>query len=235
MPQKLEQYLDSLEKPLARLTPQERQEWRTEVAQHISSLAEAHTELGATEQEALEAAIAQFGDAKVVAHRLRQEAAYRRITFSPFQAITSALLVLILAQVAVLVFMGVLAAINIRAGWMLPYSALCVASFLLFLSGPILGGILLGRMLPRWRIVRDSFSTRTVIFFVLMILLELFWLTVLQGVLGAFAGSFTPGAPEIDFRFSLLCVPLTVLAALSGSRWASSQMRRRAITVEAGR
>lgn len=236
MQQKLDQYLDSLEKPLSQLTPYERQEWRTEAAQHITHLAEAHEELGLSQREALEEAIRQFGDAKIVAQRLRQETANRRVSFHPLQAITAALLVLMLAQVGVLMLMGVLSAINIRAGQILPYSVLCIASFALYLGGPIVGGLLLGRQLPRWRVSSShtSFSRKTTSSFIVTILLQLFWLTVLQSVLGAFAGSVTPGAPTIDFRFSLLCVPLIVIAAIAGNSLTRARMRHRLSTIGAG-
>lgn len=59
---RLEAYLDECEAPLARCTGTERAEWRDEARQHLIALMELHVELGASEEEALEAALRQFGE-----------------------------------------------------------------------------------------------------------------------------------------------------------------------------
>ena len=58
----LEVYLDECEAPLARLPETERAGWRDEAQQHLVALVEAHIELGASEEEAVEAALRQFGE-----------------------------------------------------------------------------------------------------------------------------------------------------------------------------
>jgi hypothetical protein len=61
-PSRVEAYLDELERPLAHLPASERREWREEARQHLLSLAAAHEELGASPQEAVDAAVREFGD-----------------------------------------------------------------------------------------------------------------------------------------------------------------------------
>jgi hypothetical protein len=66
----LEAYLDECEAPLARLPVTERDEWRDEARQHLLALVEAHLELGRSEEEAVEAALRQFGEPRRLGKRL---------------------------------------------------------------------------------------------------------------------------------------------------------------------
>jgi hypothetical protein len=62
LPSPLEQYLDRLEQPLAALPRDVRSEWREEARQHLLHLIAAYEELGTPADEAVLAAIRQFGD-----------------------------------------------------------------------------------------------------------------------------------------------------------------------------
>jgi uncharacterized membrane protein len=66
----LDEFLDQLERPLHRLSVSERQEWREEARQHLVYLAEAHEELGASPDEALQAAMRQFGNPQRISREL---------------------------------------------------------------------------------------------------------------------------------------------------------------------
>jgi hypothetical protein len=79
-PNRLEEYLDQLERPLTALSPTARREWREEAHEHLQSLIAAHEELGSSPEEAVEAAVRQFGDAARIGRGLRSVARRRRRT-----------------------------------------------------------------------------------------------------------------------------------------------------------
>ncbi len=68
---RLEQYLDQLEQPLAALSAEARGEWREEARQHLLCLIAAHEELGSSPEEAMAAALRQFGDPDRIGQSLR--------------------------------------------------------------------------------------------------------------------------------------------------------------------
>lgn len=72
MHSRLEQYLDEVDRRLEALPSWERREWREEAQAHLQALADAHQELGRTPEEAVEAAILQFGDAERLGQELRR-------------------------------------------------------------------------------------------------------------------------------------------------------------------
>src|SRR5947209_3644884 len=69
-PSRLDEYLDRLSEPVTVLSAREQQEWREEARQHLLCLAAAYEELGSSPEEALEAALRQFGDARQIGRRL---------------------------------------------------------------------------------------------------------------------------------------------------------------------
>lgn len=69
MQNRLKQYLDEVEKPVP---ASEREAWRREAEQHLTSLVAANEELGATPDEAAEAAALQFGDADQIGKGIRK-------------------------------------------------------------------------------------------------------------------------------------------------------------------
>src|SRR5688572_116869 len=74
--QRVEEYLDRVCGQLpADLTLARRREVREELRTHLGALVEAHRELGASEEEAVEAALRQFGDARRLAREWRKAAA----------------------------------------------------------------------------------------------------------------------------------------------------------------
>jgi hypothetical protein len=81
---RLDEYLDECEAPLARLPITERDEWRDEARQHLLALVEAHVELGVSEEEAVEAALRQFGEPRQLGKKLA--AALRRTGCSRAEA-----------------------------------------------------------------------------------------------------------------------------------------------------
>lgn len=81
---RLEAYLDECEVPLARLPVTERAEWRDEARQHLLALVEAHLEFGASEEEAIETALQQFGEPRRLGKKLA--AARRRTACSRAEA-----------------------------------------------------------------------------------------------------------------------------------------------------
>lgn len=70
---RLEAYLEELERPLEGLSVEARREWREEARQHLVALVEAHEELGRPPEEAVEAAIASFGDPVHLGREMRKE------------------------------------------------------------------------------------------------------------------------------------------------------------------
>lgn len=68
---RLEQYLDRLEEPLAAFPSEVRAEWREEARQHLLHLIAAYEELGTPPDEAVQAAIRQFGDPEHIGKNLQ--------------------------------------------------------------------------------------------------------------------------------------------------------------------
>jgi hypothetical protein len=68
----IEDYLESVRKRLNPLPAEERACELVEIRTHLTELAKAHAELGATEAEALHAALRQFGDPRKVGVELRR-------------------------------------------------------------------------------------------------------------------------------------------------------------------
>jgi len=72
--QRLEGYLQTMEQHLGGVSAAGKQEWRAEAQAHLLALVEAHEELGATREEAVEAALKQFGSGKQIGRALAEAA-----------------------------------------------------------------------------------------------------------------------------------------------------------------
>lgn len=72
--QRLESYLQTIEQHLGGVGAAGKQEWRAEARAHLLALVEAHEELGATPEEAVEAALKQFGSGKQIGRALAKAA-----------------------------------------------------------------------------------------------------------------------------------------------------------------
>jgi len=75
----LDHYLETMEGRLKSLTPARRQEEMQEIRQHLEALAAGHRIAGLSENEAVEAAIRQFGHAEQVGQALNQASQQKRI------------------------------------------------------------------------------------------------------------------------------------------------------------
>lgn len=76
----LEHYIETIEGRLKSLPPARRQEEMQEIRQHLEALAAGHRIAGLSEDEAVEAAIRQFGHAEQVGKELSQAAQRQRIS-----------------------------------------------------------------------------------------------------------------------------------------------------------
>ena len=136
---RLEHYLDEMERPLTRLSAETRREWREEARQHLLDLVAAHEELGASPQEAMEAALRQFGDARQIGRQLQRAAQEQTMGPGAALALFSPLLI-----AAILLLTGCAYA-YVLSGSLLAYTVLQWAGVGAFLAVPILGGWRVGR------------------------------------------------------------------------------------------
>lgn len=70
---RLRSYLDELEKPLSSVGEEERREWRAEAEEHLRQLIAANEELGSSREEAISAAIKQFGNTQTIGRNVARE------------------------------------------------------------------------------------------------------------------------------------------------------------------
>ena len=75
----LDHYLETIEGRLKRLAPARRQEDMQEIRQHLEALAAGHRIAGLSEDEAVAAAIRQFGHAEQVGQELSQASQQQRM------------------------------------------------------------------------------------------------------------------------------------------------------------
>lgn len=155
MQSRLEQYLDQVEQELKALPSWEREEWREEARQHLGALVEAHEELGSSREEALQAALAQFGPARSLGRALRSASsvglAHRRAS----RELAWSMHVLAWDTVVTVAAMNLLVDGG-AARW---------AALLVLLVGHAIGGAVLGRMTGR-----SSLSRWVVLPYLLMLL-----------------------------------------------------------------
>jgi hypothetical protein len=236
MQQRFEQYLDSLEKPLNTLSPDERREWRHEAAQHLGDLAAAHEELGATPEEAAEAALAQFGDAGLIGSQMRQQASGRILDGSGWQAAARAVLLLFAPVCVGHTVLAALSAVYIRGG-PVTYQHLGTAAAIVFLFAPLAGGWLVGRRLPRWEVsARGQRRTRRDHApwpwqrrmpdsdFLPWLLVATFFYLMMGSVLSVFGQ--VAGPVQLEWGYGFLWLPMATAAAWAGSRWTRARLRR---------
>jgi hypothetical protein len=217
MQKQLEQYLDSLEKPLSKLSVTERREWRQEAEQHLASLAAAHEELGADHEAALEAAIAQFGDAPRIARAMRSETTRSRFYVSPIQGLAGALVLQLVVAILGLVGLGVLAVIYIK-GDGASDDVVSIGARALLAGSPLIGGALLGCNRHRWRLAPGATppDRLTTFFSYLGIVVATLLICATDSVLWTLADFSRHGAPGIDARSIFVRLSLTVVSAAAG-------------------
>jgi len=87
--ERVERFYLRLNEPLRRMPAPERAELHQEVRQHLETLAAAHLELGASPEEAIEAALRSFGDPAIVGRKLMRE--WRLKNRDPFWATVTAI------------------------------------------------------------------------------------------------------------------------------------------------
>jgi hypothetical protein len=152
MQSRFEPYLEEMEHRLSGVPRAERREWREEAAQHLSSLAAAHEELGATPEEAAEAAVAQFGDVGRIGAMVG-EAERRRLSCGKTFAEQTVSAMAILYRVPFLAYLLTAMGFVVVYLWLDSESArgtypgLTQAAFLL---APLLGGVDGALRLRQW-------------------------------------------------------------------------------------
>jgi hypothetical protein len=149
---RLQGYLDSLEKPLATLGEAARREWRSEAEGHLRSLVAAHEELGATQEEAVESALARFGASKQIGSRMRQATLRYDARQNPAARITERVIkcsagALLPALVSFLTFVLLYVYTDNLAAQAAARGVVTAA----LLAGPLVNGWLLGGILPSLR------------------------------------------------------------------------------------
>jgi len=133
MPSRLEKYLDEVTRPVA---PAQRAEWQEEAQQHLDALVAAHEELGLSREEAVEAAIGSFGEAKQIGKSIERESSGS--TFR--QAVGKGILRFALPVLACFFPMACAAALFGVVGGEAYLATLRMAGGVLLVLTPVLGG-----------------------------------------------------------------------------------------------
>jgi hypothetical protein len=154
MANRLEQYLDEVAQPVSDC---HRMEWREEARQHIASLVAAHEELGLGHEEAVEAALASFGEARQIGQSVQKETTRA----SSIRALGRGVLYFALPVFACFFPMAVATALFGLVGGETYLSSLRTAGSLLLVFAPILGGWNVGRKASPSRPLRDVLFTAT--------------------------------------------------------------------------
>ena len=203
MHSRLEQYLDELERPLTGVAPQTRNEWREEARQHLLALAAAHEEMGSPPEQALEAALRQFGHAPRIGKQLRRSLLGHplngRVTFALFSGPVIASLLLMIGLGYAYVLSGSPAAL----------AAMRISGACAFVAVPVIGGWRIGTRQRRgwlgWRVL--AALTLSALAFV-----------PIAGVLSLCLSFFEAGAGAVpDLWQGLLWLPIAAGSALLAS------------------
>jgi hypothetical protein len=215
MHSRLERYLEELERPLTALTPEARAEWREEARQHLAALAAAHEELGSSPEEAVEAALRQFGDARQIGRQVQQSSPEGLQKGGSWRAIGRAYLLFSAPLMA-----GIIAMIGFGYAYVLSLNpaaldAMRVAGACAFVAVPVAGGWRVGRRMPGRRPGMHLLAALALSFFAVPI----------AGVFLHPALGFGQGA-DFDARWGLLWLPTASLSATLASWW--TRQRRRA-------
>lgn len=150
--QRVKRFFFRLDEPLRGIPAPERAELHTELRQHLETLVATHLELGASPEEAIEAALRSFGDPAIVGRKLMRE--WRLKNRDPFWATVA----------AIGVFQLVLgSALQILLAWRFHYyghGAIDTHVAQMYNLGvsliPLLGGIVVGLRLPD-RVISAAF------------------------------------------------------------------------------
>jgi hypothetical protein len=203
---RLEQYLDELERPLAGLSEGVRSEWREEARQHVLGLAAAHEELGSSPDEALEAALRQFGNARRIGEQVRQFSLGQdldgKTAFTLFSAPVIVTLILMIG-------------LNYWYAWSSSDAALramALTGAQMFIAVPVIGGWRVGR---RIRTARRKMRPLCGLLLSVLLSVPIASLYVLP-ILGFGQG---PGNLYLDWRWGLLWLPMASLSAALANRW----------------
>jgi hypothetical protein len=168
----IERYLDTLCTRLSgTLTEEQRREYRAEMQEHLDAMIEAHRELGASETEAVERALQQFGNAQRVATawensvELPPKVSLRQALRAPFRCFGGMMLVWMTA-------FQILLHMETR----LPPGVMELALTLWLVGMPVLAGSATG-LLTRGRPILGTLLVMPPLHLALMLF---YWLTVPQ-------------------------------------------------------
>src|SRR5687768_503567 len=146
MHSRLEEYLDEIDRRLQHVPSWEREEWREKARQHLAALAEAHEELGSTPEQALRAAIRQFGQPAHLAQGLDPAAGARTDRDASRHLAASAFTLgwyTIVTVFAMSLWVDGMHKADVFGTWRAPFAW---AAILIFWAGLGTGGALLGRL-----------------------------------------------------------------------------------------
>lgn len=177
----------------------ERREWREEAAQHLAALAAAHEELGETPDEAVEAAVRQFGEPARLGKALLAESSAARRDREASRRLAWSLHVL---SWDVLVTIFALSLVTGQTDWV-PSGLLLTVALIVFCLGHAIGGALLG-----WTVRADRLGPAVVLPYALLLAAA----TVATG---------TPTAhPVADLVAASGIVAAGLAAGSAAARWA---------------
>lgn len=221
MHSQLEEYLDNVEKPLAPLPTQAREEWREEARQHLESLVAAHEELGSSQEEAVEAALLQFGDAQTIGQQVR---AATLDEVEGWRAASIACMLVILPVIFWLAAMGligtrILHQMNDIGADLSAFHRVAVSGFLMV---PLLGGYWAGCYCRGRRFSFSRSRRRAGWVYLPWMALAMTQFVLMGTAIHYFAFGY-PGSPDFNFGFGLLWLPMTAV----GFRLGRGKKRRR--------
>jgi hypothetical protein len=159
---RLRAYLDALDKPVASLGNEVRQDWRSEAEQHLRSLIAAHEELGSTHAEAVAEALAQFS-------RTPKRTGWQ-VSIAALRAAPDTSVIQLVARAVTQTFLiaGVsFAALGGAAIWYVTSESAAAASLLhaFSLSGffltPMVCGGRIGQLVAAWQATAETRSAST--------------------------------------------------------------------------
>lgn len=221
MHSRLEEYLDTVEKPLTSLPKPAREEWREEARQHLESLVAAHEELGSSREEAVEAALLQFGDAQAIGVQMR------RATIHDSDGWRAASVAFALVGLPLVVWMAVLTVIGMSllnssgtVNMTLFYGATAAG----YAAVPLMGGWWAGRYCRRHRLLFPASRRRAGMVYLPWMALAMAQYVIMGTVFFHFAFSRS-GVPDFNFLTGLPWIPMT----MAGFQMGRGKKRRRAL------
>ena len=148
--EELDNWFQRLNAPLKYLPPGERQQLHEEVRQHLDALAKANEELGSTQEEARQFALAQFGDPTKIGRRMAWEWRRGQELLSPdMAAVLYGIGVHVAASAGLVALFCIAAVLDYFSGERILGKAGGLVTAGYFVGIPILAGFKLGRKYPR--------------------------------------------------------------------------------------